>query len=72
MPGGATTAKSDAELLTLEECAARLKLSRSRTYELWVDGSIRTCFIGRSRRCRVADLAEFIAGLPNDKQRFGC
>jgi len=58
-------------LLSLEECAEELGLSRTKTYELWQAGDIRTVYIGRNRKCRASDLNSFIANLPDDRVRFG-
>jgi len=49
------------ELITIPVAAARLGLSRSKLYELIVDGELPTVRIGRARRIAVDDLRSFIA-----------
>lgn len=50
-------------LLTPEEAARRLSLSRSKFYELLNADAITSVHIGRARRVRTADLATYVEGL---------
>lgn len=50
-------------LLTVEETAAELRIARRRVYEMIKDGDLKSVKIGKSRRVRSADLAEYVAGL---------
>lgn len=50
-------------LLTPEEAAATLGLSRTRIYALMAAGRVESVLVGRSRRVPVAALEEFVAGL---------
>lgn len=50
-------------LLTPEEAADRLALSRTTIYELIRTGELRSVKIGRARRIPVAALGEYVAGL---------
>ena len=54
----------EALLLTIEAAAARLAIGRTRVYELVASGRLPSVKLGRSRRVRVLDLEEFVAGLP--------
>lgn len=49
-------------LLTVPEAGAALSISRSKVYELLESGSIPSVYIGRSRRIRVSDVEDFVAG----------
>lgn len=49
------------KLLTVQEVADRLAVSRSKAYELIYKGEIKSLTIGRTRRVSPAALAEFIA-----------
>ena len=48
-------------LLTVEEAAMRLGLSRSHCYRLIQTGALRSISIGRSRRIPVFVLSEFVS-----------
>jgi excisionase family DNA binding protein len=50
-------------MLTVEEAAKALRLSRTKTFALLKDGSLRSVKIGRSRRVPVSALEAFIAKL---------
>ena len=50
-------------LLTPEEAADRLALSRTTIYELIRTGELRSVKIGRARRIPVAALGEYVTGL---------
>jgi excisionase family DNA binding protein len=50
-------------LVTPEEAASRLRIGRSKVYELLRTGELRSIKIGGSRRITTEALAEFIAGL---------
>lgn len=54
---------SEILLLTPEETAKRLSVSRSSVYELISNGSLESVTIGRSRRIPSAGLKEFVAQL---------
>ena len=56
-------------LLTVEETAAQLRIARRRVFEMIRDGSLPSVKIGRSRRIRSADLAEYVANLEPDAQQ---
>jgi excisionase family DNA binding protein len=49
-------------LLTVPEAGAALAISRSKVYELLESGSLASVYIGRSRRIRVSDVEDFVAG----------
>jgi len=53
-------------LLTVEQTAAELHIARRRVFELIKDGQLASVKIGRSRRIRSADLAEYVARLGGD------
>jgi excisionase family DNA binding protein len=57
----------DKLLLTAEEVAALLGLSRSRVYELLYAKAIVSVKIGKSRRIRRTDLEQFVASLEDDE-----
>jgi len=63
----AATVVQDERLLSIEEVAARLKLSKAYTYELARRGEIRALHHGRCWRVRPAELERFIAA--NEKTR---
>ena len=50
-------------LLTVEQAAAELHIARRRVFELIRDGELRSVKIGRSRRIRSSDLADYVAQL---------
>lgn len=50
-------------LLTIDETAAELRIARRRVYELINDGRLKSVKIGKSRRVRSSDLADYVAGL---------
>ncbi len=47
-------------LLTIEESADRLRIKRSKMYELVATGEIKSLKIGRLRRILVRDLVAFV------------
>jgi excisionase family DNA binding protein len=49
-------------LLTVPEVGRVLAISRSKVYELLESGSLASVYIGRSRRIRVSDVEDFVAG----------
>lgn len=51
---------SPARLLTVEDAAGFLSVSRSRLYELIAAGELSSVSIGRSRRVSLGDLEEFV------------
>jgi excisionase family DNA binding protein len=53
-------------LLTVEETATQLRIARRRVFEMIRDGSLPSVKIGRSRRIRSVDLAEYVANLEPD------
>ena len=53
------------QLLTVSEVATRLRLGRSKTYELVMSGAIASVKIGRARRVPEATLSFYMAGLTN-------
>ena len=55
--------KRERELLTVEETADILNLSRSRVYELLASERLPSIRIGRSRRIRLIAIQEFITSL---------
>lgn len=50
-------------LLTVEEAARQLHIARRRVFEMIKDGTLPSVKIGKSRRIRSTDLAEYVAGL---------
>lgn len=50
-------------LLTVEQTAAELHIARRRVFELIGSGQLPSVKIGRSRRIRSADLADYVARL---------
>jgi excisionase family DNA binding protein len=48
------------KLLTVQEVADRLGLSKSKTYDLVMNGQIKSMKIGRNRRVLSAALDEFV------------
>jgi excisionase family DNA binding protein len=50
-------------LLTVEEAARELRLSRSKVYELMSAGEIKSVTIGRSRRVPSEATAEYVSRL---------
>ena len=55
-------------LLTVEQTAAELHIARRRVFELIKDGRLTSVKIGRSRRIRSADLAQYVERLSDDDQ----
>ena len=49
-------------LLTVPEVGRVLAISRSKVYELLESGCIPSVYIGRSRRIRISDVEDFVAG----------
>lgn len=58
-----TSNSGDHLLLTVEQVAEELALSRSRVYELLAAGALPSIHIGRSRRVALGDLRNFVNGL---------
>ena len=54
-------------LLTAEEAAERLSISRTTAYELMRTGVLRSVKIGRSRRIPREALTEFVTGLTEEQ-----
>ena len=50
----------DAILVSVEEAAHRLSMSRSKVYDLVLSGQIESIKVGRSRRVLVAGIDDFI------------
>jgi excisionase family DNA binding protein len=50
-------------LLTVDQAAEQLQISRARLYQLLSQGAIRSVHIGRLHRIRAEDLKEYIDGL---------
>jgi excisionase family DNA binding protein len=50
-------------LLTVPEAAAQLRIGRTLMYELISTGAVKSVLVGRLRRIRPADLAEYAASL---------
>jgi excisionase family DNA binding protein len=48
-------------LLTVSDVASRMQIGRTRIYELLAGGDLPSVRLGRARRIRESDLAEFIA-----------
>ena len=59
----------DIQLMRVAEVAARLTLSRSKTYELITTGELRALRVGRSRRVLVSELERFVAQQMADAER---
>jgi excisionase family DNA binding protein len=57
-------------LLTVEQAAAELHIARRRVFELIRDGQLRSVKIGRSRRIRSSDLADYVAQLTDPTDRI--
>ncbi|MFL6060730.1 MAG: helix-turn-helix domain-containing protein [Marmoricola sp.] len=53
----------ESPLLRVPEVVARLGVSRAKVYEFMASGDLRSVRVGGSRRIRVEDLDQFIAGL---------
>lgn len=53
-------------MLTPEEAAATLGISRTRIYALMAAGRVESVLVGRSRRVPLAALEEFVARLRDD------
>jgi excisionase family DNA binding protein len=58
-----TVARPPTLLLTVEETAAQLRIARRRVFDMIRDGTLPSVKIGKSRRIRQADLAEYVASL---------
>lgn len=54
-------------LWTTEEAARELGIGRTRMYELLRSGEVRSIKLGRSRRIRPEDLAEYVEKLAADE-----
>lgn len=52
--------------MSVPEVAQALSMSRSRLYELIMDGTITSVMIGRRRYVRSADLTAYVAGLTDE------
>ncbi|MBL8775084.1 MAG: helix-turn-helix domain-containing protein [Acidimicrobiales bacterium] len=62
-------ANSDHRLLTVEQAATYLAVSRARTYELLASGALESVKIGRSRRVPLVALHEYVERLRNGDER---
>ena len=58
----------DEQLLTVDEVAERLSLSRSKVYELLAGGDIPSVHIGRARRVIATDLDTWITRLKEEQR----
>lgn len=58
---------SEPLLLTIEEAAGRLRIHRSKLYELVATGELKSLHIGRLRRIKVTDLEAFINKLSSEQ-----
>jgi excisionase family DNA binding protein len=57
-------------LLTVEQTAAELHIARRRVFELIRNGQLPSVKIGKSRRVRSADLANYVAQLSDGTQQI--
>ena len=57
----------DAILVSVEEAAHRLSMSRSKVYDLVLSGQIESIKVGRSRRVLVAGIDDFINRLRTEQ-----
>src|SRR5436305_11791767 len=55
---------ADLDLLTLEEAASKLRVSKNTVYKLCRSGQIPSCKVGRQWRIRVADLERWLSTAP--------
>lgn len=55
-------------LLTVEQCAKHLQLSRSHTYKFVLSGALPSVTLGRTRRIPVRALEEFVQRLLRDQE----
>lgn len=62
-------ANADHRLLTVEQAADYLAVSRARTYELLASGVLESVKIGRSRRVPVFALREYVERLRTGDER---
>ncbi len=62
------SATTDAELLTVEEAAERLRIGRTSMYRLISTGAVETVQVGRLRRVPPECLAEYVARLRSGGQ----
>jgi excisionase family DNA binding protein len=60
-----TQSSSGSELLTLQEAAARLRVSKNTVYKLCRRGQIPSCKVGRQWRIRAADLDRWLSQPPS-------
>ena len=51
-------------LLSVDEAAAKIRISRAQMYRIMAMGKIETCWVGYLRRIHVQALEEFISSLP--------
>lgn len=57
-------------LLTVEQTAAELHIARRRVFELIRNGQLASVKIGKSRRIRSTDLADYVARLSDGTQQI--
>jgi excisionase family DNA binding protein len=54
-------------LLTVPEAAATLAISRSKLYELFATGAVRSVRVDGSRRVPIGAIEDYVAGLLNEE-----
>jgi excisionase family DNA binding protein len=55
-------------LYTVEDVAEALRISRAHVYHFLATGQLDSVLLGRSRRIPADALAEFIKGLPSERE----
>lgn len=55
-------------LLSVEEAAAKIRISRAQMYRIIALGQIETCKVGYLRRIKLSALEEYIAALPRQRR----
>lgn len=55
-------------LITVEEAAAKIRISRAQMYRIIAQGQIETCRVGYLRRINLSALEEYIAALPRQRR----
>jgi len=64
MPGPIAPAAIEDRLYDLGDSAERVGVSPRTMYSMWQAGGIPTVYVGRLRKCRASDLAQYISNLP--------